>query len=47
MVSRWPFPLLVWFDACFLSEPDVLVVLAGARLIHARMVVLLATVKQE
>jgi hypothetical protein len=40
-------PVLVWFDACSLSGPDLLTLVAGARVIRAGMVVQLATVKQE
>jgi hypothetical protein len=47
MVSRMIHPVLVWFSACFLSEPDLSVVLAGAHLIRTGMVVQLAMVKQE
>jgi hypothetical protein len=38
--------VLVWFGACFLLELDLLVVLVGAHLIRAGMVVQLAMVKQ-
>jgi hypothetical protein len=40
-------PALVWFGVYFLSELDLMSLVAGLHLIHARMVVQLATVKKE
>jgi hypothetical protein len=40
-------PVLVWFSASSLSGLDSMTLVAGSRVIRARMVVQLATVKQE
>jgi hypothetical protein len=42
-----PLLFLVWFGAGSLSGPDLLTMVAGARVIRAGMVVRLAAVKQE
>jgi hypothetical protein len=41
------FPIRVWLGVCFLWKLDLMSLVAGLRLIHAGMVVQLATVKQE
>jgi putative methionine-R-sulfoxide reductase with GAF domain len=40
-------PALVWFGVYFLSKLDLMSLVVGLHLIHARMAVQLATVKQE
>jgi hypothetical protein len=39
--------VLVWFRVCSLSGLESMTLVAGSRVIHARMVVQLVTVKQE
>jgi hypothetical protein len=39
--------VLAYLSACFLSRLDLMTLVAGSRVIHAGMVVQLATVKQE
>jgi hypothetical protein len=40
-------PVHVWFNVCFLSRLDLMILVAGSRMIRAGMVAQLATVKQE
>jgi hypothetical protein len=40
-------PVHVWFNVCFLSRLDLMILVAGSRMIRAGMVAQLVTVKQE